>query len=164
MGFGGDLASTSSTSVTQYWSFVQDVIDTVNAHSNLVTNRGIYTTGNHEMYTGPQAGGNYAIEKTSNETAQLFTQTGEAASTEDYIIYTFGACNSVTSSTVQEFTTGQINALAAYLESAPYNIPIFILSHYPLHYDGSRIAENSEDVIDILNEYPMSYSCGGQPL
>ncbi len=154
MGICGDIASTSSTSVTQYWQFVQAMIDTVDDHDDFVTDGGIYTTGNHEMYAGPAAGGNYNSVKTTNNTAMLISQTGVAAANEDYIIYTFGSCNSVTSSTVQEFTQAQIAALDTYLDSAPDDIPIFIMSHYPLHYDGNRVAQRSEDVIAILNEHP----------
>ena len=156
MSVGGDIASTSSSSVDEYWEFVQDIIDTVDAHDTFVPNGGIYTTGNHEQYAGPNAGGDYENEKDSNDTAKLLTQNGEAARTGDYAIYCFGSSNNVTSSTVQEFTDAQINLLEDYLEEedTPDDIPIFILSHYPLHYDGNRIAEQAENVIDLLNEYP----------
>jgi uncharacterized protein YjdB len=154
MGVCGDIASTSSTSVAQYWQYVQSVIDTVNGHKNFVVNGGIYTTGNHEVYSGTNAGGNYAAVKGSNATAGLLTQTGEAARTSNYIIYCFGACNDGASSTVQAFTEAQISGLSAYLDSAPDNIPIFIMSHYPLHYDGHRVVERSEDGIAVLNGHP----------
>ncbi len=79
MGVGGDIASTTSTSIDEYWEFVQDIIDTIDAHDDFVPNGGIYTTGNHEQYAGPNAGGDYEVEKDSNDTAQLMIQNGEAA-------------------------------------------------------------------------------------
>ncbi|NLV35100.1 MAG: hypothetical protein GXY17_00270 [Clostridiaceae bacterium] len=163
VGITGDIGSTASTSVNQYWQFVQEIIDTVDDHSDLVTKGGIYTTGNHEQYAGPGAGGDYENQRNSNPTAKRLIQSGVAASTEDYVVYCFGASNDGSSRLVQEFTEQQIEQLESFLnsENANSNIPVFIMSHYPLHYNGNRIVERSEEVIAILNEHPNVFFLWG---
>jgi hypothetical protein len=79
------------------------------------------------MYTGPQPAAITHSKKPVTNRRNCSLRTCEAASTEDYS-FTPCACNSVTSSTDQEFTTGHINALAAYLRAHLINIP-FLSCH-----------------------------------
>jgi hypothetical protein len=42
----------------------------------------------------------------------------------------------------------------AYLSTAPTDIPIFILTHFPIHFWGDRKEENADKLLDVYNKYP----------
>ncbi len=150
IGFCGDMGSAYATTAADYWKYTQAVIDTVDKYkaSGYIANGGYYTMGNHEWYPNGGGGGDLANFK-DEPTAKRLTQIGEVAKTDKYIIYCFGAASGT-----QEYTKADIAALSAYLETAPKDIPIFILTHYPLHFYSSRISKNAADVVEILNNYP----------
>ena len=143
MAFGGDMAD-ASASESNYWTYTQSDI-------TQLTNRsvqGIYTTGNHEWSPG-----NYGT--TSSSVKQQF-KIGEAVEGTDYRIYCLGS-----SSSSQSYSNDQISSLTTYLNSVGSDKPIFIITHFPLHYYasssggwgswGGRSTGNASDVIDALN-------------
>ncbi len=140
MGFCGDMGSAYDNGDV-YWSDAQAMLNTV-TNSELVANGYIYTTGNHEY-----SNGNYG--STTNATASCIQRHGEAAVNDNYIIYCFGAASSS-----QEFTEDDRETLDAYLDNAPDDIPIIILSHFPIHYFPGRTTTYAVDLISILNEHP----------
>lgn len=152
MGFCGDMGSAYASTPAIYWDYVQAAIDTANKYvtSGFIKNRNIFVDGNHEWY--PSAGG----DKTNNAdhpTVNLYDPIGEAAKTDSYIIYAFGAA-STAANHAQEFLDKDIETLKAYLETAPKDIPIIILTHFPLHSFSSRYSGNADKMIDLLNNYP----------
>jgi predicted MPP superfamily phosphohydrolase len=148
MGFCGDMGSAYAANAADYWAYTQAVYDTVDGYisSGYREKVATYTFGNHEWY--PSAGGDYANNK-DNPAAKRLLRIGEAIKTDKYIIYCFGASGSS-----QEYASADIAELKAYLEKAPADIPIIILTHYPLHFYSSRISANAAEVVDVLNEHP----------
>ncbi len=108
------------------------------------------TTGNQEWYDG-------APGPDWDNLGEAYTLCGETLRTDDYAVYNFGACDDV-----MRFEPADIDALSAYLDSVPADLPVFILSHYSLHNfvksdiagGGYRCCTNSLDVINVLNEHP----------
>ncbi|MCQ2550664.1 MAG: metallophosphoesterase [Clostridia bacterium] len=139
LGVCGDIAS--NTDANNYWKNVQTVVDKVNANEHVT--QAVYTNGNHDAGSPGNATESVTVWK------ENYKQIGEAVKDDDYIIYCFGAKTGT-----QEITEGDIATLSEYLETAPTNIPIFILSHYPLHKFSSRDTKNKEKVIELLNSYP----------
>ena len=41
-----------------------------------------------------------------------------------------------------------------YLSTAPTDIPIFVLTHFPLHFWGDRLTRGNDALIDVFNKYP----------
>ena len=146
MSYSGDLCQGG-------WS--DDVFDAFNA---LIEENfpGAYTVtpGNGEYHSG-------APGETWDELGDAYIRLGEAAATDDYIIYNFGSA-----SEDMVFPQEDIDALAAYLDEAPADIPIFVLGHYPLHLviadenhtipggSGYREVENCAEFVEVLNEHP----------
>lgn len=111
------------------------------------------TTGNKEYAAGSPSG-------EWDELGEGFLRIGEAVATDDYIIYHLGAAQEE-----QSVPQEDIDALAAYLDDAPANIPIFILSHFPLHLAMATAAHsipgsdhrqtlNNDALIRVLNDHP----------
>ena len=108
------------------------------------------TTGNQEHKPGAPAW---------DTLGPGFTRLGEVARTDDYIIYSFGAAQEA-----MAFPPEDIEALAAYLDGAPDNIPVFIVSHFPLHLSvpyaghdipgGYRQTQGNDALAAVLNEHP----------
>lgn len=102
-----------------------------------------YTKGNHEG-------------STSDEEFQTLTgmsRIGETAINKDgdYYFYNFGAYDKN-----QAFQADEIEELAAWLEDKNDGKPIFIVSHYPLHYyNDRRSSKLAADVLELLNNYPQ---------
>ncbi|MCR5206445.1 MAG: DUF4198 domain-containing protein, partial [Lachnospiraceae bacterium] len=131
----------------------------------------IYTFGNHEWY--PVAGGkfmaNYGtrerdyinntgvdIKKSingwgKNNTIDRFYRVGKAMDTDRYEIYCLGA-GAIADKMSSGYSAEDIASLKSYLSTAPNDIPIFILVHFPLHFWGDRLAGNASAVVNALNE------------
>ena len=103
-----------------------------------------YTKGNHESdvkdedfikITGMSRIGETVINKESN-----------------YYFFNFGAAGKG-----QEFLETDIAALKEYLEKLPEDNekPVFIVSHFPLHYyNDRRNSKLADQVVDLLNKHP----------
>lgn len=111
------------------------------------------TTGNQEHKSGAP-GGDW------DSLGEGFVRLGEAAGTDDYKIYHLGAAQET-----MNFPQTDIDALAAYLDAAPADIPVFVVSHFPLHLSVAtathsipggdhRQTENNAALIDVLNAHP----------
>ena len=140
MGFCGDNGN-SNTNGDSYWSLVQTVMDVVSSSSN-VADDGFFVNGNHEFQNGSQG-------NTNNETAKKFKNVGDKKVTDDYVIYAFGA-----TSTNQSFNQSDITNLDNYLKNVAKTMPVFVMSHFPLHYDSNRTTSNAQALLDVLNKYP----------
>jgi hypothetical protein len=159
MGFCGDMGSAYDSGTT-YWSDVQAVFNVMDGYVNAkYIDKAEYTMGNHEWFT--EAGGNYGLYNNNTEypaaaaTCSRFLRIGESERDDEYITYCFGSWGEVAADTSKYgFGEADINTLATYLSSAPTDIPIFIMSHYPLHSFGGRNMINADDVITLLNQYP----------
>ncbi len=159
MGFCGDMGS-AYISGEAYWDTISDIFDYMDseiAAGNI--GAATYTYGNHEWFMG--AGGEY-MTYYEKEEAQRLMRNGEGIRTEDYIIYNFGASpdagfdwntygyNSKHMYTVWE---SDLAVLDEYLSKAPTDIPIFILTHYPIHIWEDRQIVLGQQLIDVLNKY-----------
>ena len=111
------------------------------------------TTGNQENKAGAPGADWDAL-------GDGFVRLGEAAGTDDYKIYHLGAAQEA-----MNFPQADIDALAAYLSAAPADIPVFVVSHFPLHLSVAtathsipggdhRQAENNAALIEVLNAHP----------
>lgn len=103
-----------------------------------------YTKGNHE--------GNVSDE--DFEALTGMSRIGETAVNKAgaYYFYNFGAFNGT-----QQFTTNDIAQLEAFLDELPEDNtkPVFIVSHYPLHYyNDRRSSKNADKVVELLNKHP----------
>ena len=120
----------------------------------LVPGRYNVTTGNQEFKQG--APGDHF-----GDLGEGFTRIGEVIKTDDYIVYDLGSAQ-------EKLAVPQtdVDTLAAWLADAPFNIPIFILAHYPLHLavqtedheipgpDNYRQQANNAALIEVLNQHP----------
>lgn len=152
MGFCGDMGSAYSATAAEYWANTQGVIDYMdtNVASGFIGTT-VYTYGNHEWY--PYAGGDYMNNYENNPTADRLLRVGEAVKTDDYIIYCLGA-GGIAAEMGQGYSEDDINRIDTYLAAAPKDIPIFVLTHFPIHYWEGRYTENSDKLAAVINKYP----------
>jgi hypothetical protein len=161
MGFCGDMGSAYATSVDDFWTWTGDIMgfmDTQIAEGKVGS--AVYTRGNHEWF--PSAGGNYAGVYDKYDAAKRLMQVGEAVRTEDYIIYCFGS-GEIAKTFSYDYAEEDIAELAEYLKTAPTDIPIFILTHFPIHYWNAvdptsgraeeRYMKSAAALIDVLNTH-----------
>jgi uncharacterized repeat protein (TIGR02543 family) len=142
MGFGGDMASASSYNDT-FWTLTQADMDVINDKMTAGKLGGVwYTTGNHEYMNGSYTNG-------SNTTTQQFKEDMEVANTDTYRMYALGSSGG--SSNWNKYMDNQITKLQTYINSVGTDKPIFIITHYPLHWTSSRSITNSGQIISILN-------------
>ena len=158
----GDMGSAYASGPEDFWTWtgaVMDYMDTQIAAGKV--GDAIYTTGNHEWFTS--AGGDYGREyfKGTYPATKRLRPLGEGIVTDAYIIYCFGAGESTGYQGTlgsYKYLQNEIDAFAEWLKTAPTDIPIFVLTHYPLHKWGGRGEERLQDkaaeIIDILNEHP----------
>lgn len=137
MVFGGDMADTFQS-------------DNIIALKKIVVRqypsaRNIFTMGNHEW---KGSGNDKAFTKVTGN-----TRTGIQVKKDNYMIYTLGAA-----SEEQKFKDKDIKALDTCLAKVDSRMPVFIVSHYPLHmYQNSkrcRKTKNVKHLINVLNKYP----------
>ena len=139
MAFGGDMANASGSAST-FWSQTQSDMDKVDAHN--IT--GIYTTGNHEYNPGDFGSGS------STTMYAKYTRNAEAKEGGNYRVYCLGSDSSSSN------YTNQVSSLTSYLNSVGSDKPIFIITHFPLHYAprgaySARTTTAADQVIDALN-------------
>ncbi|MBP5166019.1 MAG: metallophosphoesterase [Oscillospiraceae bacterium] len=156
-GFCGDMGSASASTPSAFWSLtgaVMDYMDGLIAEGKV--GDAVYTHGNHEWAS--YAGGYYASEYANSPAAARLMQVGEALVTDRYIIYCFGS-NKDAEDYLFDYDPDDIAELAEYLKTAPDDIPIFILTHYPLHqWYGKRLGTDrymahAGELIDVLNTH-----------
>ena len=139
MAFGGDMGDASAGSASNFWTLTKADIAQLTERNV----QGVYTTGNHEYNPGDYgSSGSAAPENT-------YKIVSEGASGKNYRIYCLGS-----ESWSSTYSTTQINSLRNYLKNLKENgdtKPIFIITHFPLHYYSSRSTTNADQVIDLLN-------------
>jgi hypothetical protein len=152
--YGDDfvLLSYSGDICEKNWE--QDVFDGFkDVLDSLVPGKYNVTTGNQEFKSG-------APGDSWDDLGDGFTRLGEVTATEDYIVYDIGSAQES-----MGFPQSDIDALAAYLDAAPADVPIFVLSHYPLHLSVAtdshsipggdhRQSDNNAALIEVLNQHP----------
>ena len=153
IGFCGDMGSAYASDAEDFWTWTGSVMDYVDSQIDAgKIGDAVYTLGNHEWF--PWAGGDYLHEYANYESAQQLRQIGEGVVTDDYIIYCFGAGSCVSTESRNDYMEEDIAELDAWLATAPTDTPIFILTHFPLHFwYNTRYAPHAVDVIDVLNKY-----------
>ena len=162
MGFCGDNGNANESGAA-HWTGIGHLITAADTYkaSGFVLNENIFIPGNHEWQT--TAGGNLPgiADKEVfpyNRLTYKLEDSGKYAQTADYIIYTSptGPYDASFSNNVYgQYKQERREALADYLATAPKNIPIFIMAHYPLHSIGtSRVTYYGAEMINILNNYP----------
>ncbi len=141
MAFGGDMAN-ASASQSDYWTLTKADMDQLDSRGV----EGVYTTGNHE-----HSPGQYSASST-DASQQKFKITTEGAEGDNYRIFCLGSESSSSN------YSNQISSLTSYLNRVGNDKPIFIITHFPLHYYGSssswwggRTTTGAADVIDVLN-------------
>ena len=153
IGFCGDMGSAYASNAEDFWTWtgsVMNYVDSMIAEGKV--GDAIYTLGNHEWF--PSAGGDYLHTYADYEAAQRLRQVGEGLVTDDYIIYCFGAGSCVSTQYKNDYMEEDIAKLDEWLATAPTDTPIFILTHFPLHFwYNTRYAPHAVDVIDVLNKY-----------
>ena len=142
LSYGGDICD-KNWEPAVYEGF-REVLD------RLMPGRYCVTTGNQEHKKGAPVW---------EDLGTGFVRCGPVLETGRFSIYHFGA-----PSENMAFEEADIDALMEYMEKAPKNRPVFIVSHYPVHLSvpytghdipgGYRQARNNGLLIDRLNEYP----------
>jgi hypothetical protein len=169
IGYCGDVGSAYDSGL-DYWKDVKAVMDLMDGYiTSGYVDKVEYTQGNHEWFDS--AGGNFGLYINSEEPehadaraiCERFLRIGESVRTptddedpNDYIVYCFGSYDAVATQDSSKYGYGDedINTLDAYLDSAPTDIPIFIMAHFPLHSFGGRHSVNAKRLIEVLNEHP----------
>jgi uncharacterized repeat protein (TIGR02543 family) len=167
--FGGDNGSAYTTGII-HWNNIAEFIPIADSYvtSGFIRNQNIFITGNHEYQI--TAGGALLdnIDNPLTLSGSSFTTVRSVAerlnynkhwaavTNSDYVIYTFGTRPASTpSSSFQEFLPADIDELSQYLKTAPKDIPIIILTHFPLHrFASDRYTKYAGEMIDLLNQYP----------
>ena len=161
MGFCGDMGSAYATSADSFWQWTGEIMDYMDSQVDAgKVGSAVYTHGNHEWF--PSAGGNYSGVYDQYDAAKRLMQVGEAVRTEDYIIYCFGS-GEIAKTFSYDYAEEDIAELAEYLKTAPTDIPIFILTHFPIHYWNAvdptsgraeeRYMKSAAALIDVLNTH-----------
>ena len=135
MAFGGDMAD-AGASATSFWTYTQADMDKLDDRGI----PGVYTTGNHEYSPG-----SYTHDR--NSTTQKYIEDQQGYEGSNYRIYCLGSAGS----SWNQYSNSQITTLTNYLNTAGNDKPIIIITHYPLHYYGSRTISGASSIIDVLN-------------
>ena len=166
MSFLGDNGSAYQSGAA-FWDSVSELMGWADGYkASGFVGENIFVFGNHEWYTS--AGGNYRDDELKKHpAAQRYSAAGEGIVVKpNYILYPFGpveyADPSVEYGSPMIFELPEIKKLGAYLATAPKNIPIFIMAHFPIHTTlteppfrvEDRVCEHAELLIETLNKYP----------
>jgi uncharacterized protein YjdB len=135
MSFCGDMGSAYINGDT-FWTYSQHVMTVVD-NKNVEQ---LHTTGNHEYMNGSYTNG-------ANATTRVYKEDQQGVEGSNYRIYCLGS----TGGSWNTYQTSQISALTAYMNSVGNDKPIFVISHYPLHFISSRTISGAGSVIDALN-------------
>jgi len=145
LSFGGDICDKAW--VPEVFEGFRDVLE------REMPGRYAVTTGNQENKAGAPGAAGWA------DLGPGFVRLGEAVRTEDYIVYHFGAAQEA-----MNFPPEDIQALSDYLDGVPGNIPVFVVSHFPLHLSvpysahsipgGYRQSTGSDALTEMLNGHP----------
>jgi len=167
IGFCGDLGiptQAGGTGNSQFWDNVATFMRAADVFvdSGFVLKDSLFGLGNHEWYTS--GGGNLQANPTGYAQDRLF-KNHTVKDEGDYIIYALGPVGGGTGGCEQQFVQAEINRLAAYLVTAPANVPIFIMAHHPIHiYNGgtpTRVTVNADSLLDVLQDYPNVFFMWG---
>ncbi len=152
LGSCGDMGSAYAFVPALYWSYVSAVFGYMDpvVESGRVGSA-VYTFGNHEWITS--MGGDFTNWYNKMPAAQRLFRVGEALRTDDYIFFCLGA-GAMAAKQRQGYSEEDIARIAEYLSTAPTDIPIFVLTHFPLHGLKDRVTENADKLIDVLNQHP----------
>ncbi len=150
LGSCGDMGSAYSFVAPLYWANVSAVFKCVDpiVESGKIGSA-VYTFGNHEWL--PSMGGDF-MNNYDNPVAKRLMRVGEALRTDAYIFYCLGA-GDIAAKQSQGYSDADIARIETYLASAPADIPIFVLTHFPLHYWGDRLTAGADKLIDVLNKH-----------
>jgi hypothetical protein len=152
--YGDDFVLLSYSGDICEKSWEQDVFDGFkDVLDSLMPGKYNVTTGNQEFKSG-------APGDSWDDLGEGFTRLGEVTATEDYIVYDIGSAQES-----MGFPQSDIDELAAYLDAAPTDVPIFVLSHYPLPLSVAteshsipggdhRQSDNNAALIEVLNQHP----------
>ena len=136
--FGGDYPAwgsepTASTNAKNYRTLVKNTFNDVPV---------VLTRGNHDT------SGNYGDPYDK----------GAQYNGSDFAVYVMPAyqLDGVSSGVYggQGFTTAAMNDLDLFLSNIGLSKPVFVASHFPIHYFSSRTSTNASEMIDLLNKYP----------
>lgn len=152
MALGGDMAQYNSADA-KFWSETQRVMD-------VVEGKGIaayYTTGNHEYDHDSSISNDFYPDK--NEVTQKYIQNNWAVENgSNYRLYCMGVGEASGYTFVNNaYTENQVTTLRDKLAAVDNSKPIFIITHFPLHYtaqsnsSSSRTITRASDIIDTLN-------------
>ena len=139
-----------------YWASVASVFSVVDTTGATC----IATTGNHEVLS---SNGWYrkAICDNKHEevlrTASRIVRIGEAWKSDNYRIFCLGASSDMNAPFECEYKipVRDIETVKKYLENTPPEIPVFILSHYPLHESAQRESPDADGSLRaLLRKYP----------
>jgi len=169
--FGGDNGSAFTTGIT-HWNNIAEFLPIADSFvSSGFVGQNVFVTGNHEWQDTAGAaliknidnaitlnGSSYAKVKDVAERLNYDKQ-GEVVRTDNFAIYLFGPVPdpySTPSTNWQYNRLANRNSLTAYLATAPTDIPIIIVTHFPLHCltTQTRYTEYAGEIIDLLNDHP----------
>ena len=152
LGSCGDMGSAYAFVPALYWTYVSAIFDYMDGvvESGKIGSA-IYTFGNHEWITS--MGGDFTNWYNKHPAASRLLRVGEALRTDDYIFFCLGA-GALAAKQKMGYSDEDIARIEEYLASAPKDIPIFVLTHFPLHCMEDRLCLNADKLIDVLNQHP----------
>ena len=143
MSFCGDMGAAKANE-SQFWQYTDAIMDLVDED----VPASVYTTGNHEFFNG-----NYGSSSDSLAVQNKYIIGDVGLEGDNYIIYCLGSDN--WNNYQDNYTQAQIDALTRFLNDPRLDNdtrPIIILTHFPLHWYGSRSGTTRAiNVIEALN-------------
>jgi hypothetical protein len=161
VGFCGDLAhpSTAGTGGVNYWTNVTQLMEVSDSYlttapSGFIKYDSLYAMGNHAYQTS--VGGWLGTLKDRTSTQERLVDREEVIRTSDYILFALSPVPAGDDAGCeQRYVHETVTILGDYLQTAPTNIPIFIMAHHPLHYlTNDRVTKDAAPMVDLLNNYP----------
>jgi uncharacterized repeat protein (TIGR02543 family) len=160
VGYTGDLGhpSTAGSNGVTFWNNVTELMTVADGDvtSGFIKNDNLFAMGNHEYYSS--GGGQLATFSPRTVTHERLFDREEIVKTDDYILFALSPVPGGTGGCEQRYVTETINIVNNYLQTAPTNIPIFIMAHHPIHiYNGgtpNRTTQNADALLGVLQNYP----------